>query len=120
MSQQPLSLQPELSGPLDLRSAERFPGDPQCFCQVNDSSRNGPNTGVVWDISAAGIGFVLDRRLEPGAVVELEMTNPQRAFSCRVLVRVIHSDIQFPNDAWLHGGFFLREFGANELECLRL
>jgi hypothetical protein len=42
------------------------------------------------DISMSGIGLVVSRRVEPGALLAVQLANRARDFQKTVLVRVIH------------------------------
>jgi hypothetical protein len=71
----------------------------------------------VRDISAIGIGILLDQPVEPGTVVSVEL--PNRAWNCchLKLLRVIHVTPQ-PDNRFLVGSVFLRHFSAEELNAL--
>ena len=69
------------------------------------------------DISAAGIGFVLDRRIDPGTLVALELHNRKQNFWHLKLLRVVHVTPQ-GEQCWIIGSAFLKQFSDDELQAL--
>jgi hypothetical protein len=71
----------------------------------------------VRDISATGIGMLLDRRLDPGALVSIELLNKCHQFWHLKLLRVIHAT---PHDGrrWLVGSAFVKQFTDAEFGAL--
>jgi hypothetical protein len=80
---------------------------------VGDRLWNAP----VRDISALGIGLLLDQPVEPGTTVSVEL--PNRAWNCwhLKLLRVVHVTPQEDN-RYLVGSVFLRRFSDDELRAL--
>jgi len=78
---------PELS---DRRQAERFPVNADTTCPFLSPVVEDFGPVRVKDVSMAGVGLLLRRRVEPGALLALTLSNPARGFSKTVLVRVTH------------------------------
>ena len=77
---------------------------------------------IIWareivDVSAGGIGLVLDYRADPGSALLLDLYLPRRL--PRILrIRVAHSR-EGPEGRFFVGGAFGRELGEDEVEELR-
>jgi hypothetical protein len=65
-----------------------------------------------------GIGLLMIRRVEPGALLAVTLSNPSRGFSKSVLVRVVHATAQ-PGGC-LVGGTFQTPLTYQELSTLVL
>lgn len=102
----------------DQRVWQRFP----CSAEVNyravrvterDHSR-----GQAVDLSAMGIGMTVDRLLEVGTVLSLQLADDHGQTVLKTLACVVRAT---PRDAgdWLVGCNFIRELGALELEQVR-
>jgi hypothetical protein len=70
----------------------------------------------VRDISAGGIGVLLDRRVDPGTVLAIELHNKTQHFWHLKLLRVIHATPQ--GQHWLVGSAFLKSFTDAEFNSL--
>src|SRR5262249_28367003 len=86
-----------MADPTDRRAAERFPvsGDTACSFVSPVVEDFGP--GKIQNISMDGIGLMVARRVEPGGLLAVGLSNPARGFTKTVLVRVVHATP-------LHGG----------------
>jgi hypothetical protein len=76
-----------------------------------------PSLVPIHDISTAGIGVVLDHRLDPGTLVTIELLNRTWNFWHLKLLRVVHATPQ-ADDRWLVGSVFLRKFSDDEFQAL--
>jgi hypothetical protein len=91
---QPFDVVP--AGPLtsaECRVWERHPCDMQTSCQPLASRGSGDFVwgGTICDISANGIGLLLNRRFEPGARLVIEFPPLASATRRRVLARAVHA-----------------------------
>jgi hypothetical protein len=89
---------PKVTG-AERRKSRRFACRLEAICHLDDASSPAP----IVDISAAGIGLLLDRELEPGSTVQLQLRTPR---GTRTLpMEVIHVAPAGPG-CWLIGGAF--------------
>ncbi len=72
---------------------------------------------VIADVSAGGIGLVLDDRADPGTLLLLDLYIPQ-CLPRIVRVRVTHSREE-PQGRFFVGGAFTQELAPDEVEELR-
>ena len=72
---------------------------------------------AIHDISAAGIGIVLNESVEPGTLVTVALLNQPANFWHMKVARVVHATAQ--NDGtWLVGNRFLQVFSEEQLHAL--
>lgn len=71
----------------------------------------------VRNISIGGIGMVLDRRVDPGTLLAIELLNQAQQFWHLKLLRVIHATPQDGKN-WLIGSAFLKGFSDGEFQAL--
>ena len=82
-----------------------------------------PREGCVWsgkirDVSAKGVGLVLDRSFPPGTALMVMLRNPAKSFFRTVTAMVVHSRLQ--EDArWLVGCALLSELKEDEVNALQ-
>jgi hypothetical protein len=79
-----------MAEPADRRAAERYPVNNDATCPFLSPVAEDYGTVKIRDISMQGIGLLMSRRIEPGALLAVVMANPARGFSKTVLVRVAH------------------------------
>ncbi|OAI54877.1 hypothetical protein AYO44_14095 [Planctomycetaceae bacterium SCGC AG-212-F19] len=91
-------LTPKTSG-ADRRKSRRFACRLEAICQLPGVAARAP----IVDISAAGIGLLLDRELEPGSIVQLQLRTPRGTQT--LPMEVIHVAPAGPG-CWLIGGAF--------------
>jgi hypothetical protein len=117
-----ISRAPEVAAsdvPLSCRVFERYPSELPTQCQP--LAARGDDE-IVWqatvnNISAGGIGLLLQRRFEPGTGLAIEL--PDADFTYTVFVRVIHALAQ-PNGRWLLGCSFVTPLSEERLNALLL
>jgi hypothetical protein len=97
----------------ERRAAERYPGT-KVLCRLSRPERGAWLPAWVRDISVSGISLLAERRFEPGTLLVLQLENTQTKQAVRLEMVVVHT-VPCPNDAWLHGGAFRKELGAQEL-----
>jgi hypothetical protein len=71
----------------------------------------------VRNISASGISLVLVRRVEPDAVLNVELYNKGRRFYAQVPLRILYV-LEHPEGDFLAGGAFVRELTHQEIQGL--
>src|SRR5262245_402068 len=77
--------------PPDRREAERYPVNADVSCPFASPVVEDFGTVKVRDVSMMGVGLVLSRRVEPGTLLAVTLTNKAKNFSKTVVVRIIHS-----------------------------
>ncbi len=71
-------------------------------------------SACVVDVSHTGIGLVLDRRLEQGSLLHIELPSKNEAGSVKLVARVTNVRVQ-PSQGWYAGCLFLRRLDDFEL-----
>jgi hypothetical protein len=74
-------------------------------------------TARLVDISASGVGLLMDRPMEPETLLAVDLQNEDSSLVCSLLVEVRHSRAREEGD-WLVGCAFARELRAGELKAL--
>ena len=102
--------------PADRRTAERFQvtGDTTCSFVSPVVEDFGP--ARIKNISMDGIGLLMTRRVEPGALLAVSLSNPAKGFVKTVLVRVAHATPQ-PGGC-LVGGTFSAPLSYQDLTAM--
>jgi hypothetical protein len=103
---------------LERRRSPRYASDLETTCRPLTA-----RDGVSWpaqilDISRGGIGLLLGRRFEPGAVLMMDLEDPGQAVSRSVFARVIHVKAQ-EDGQWRLGCAFTGELNEDELSAFR-
>ncbi len=99
------------------RRHPRFPCGP-CTFGLLAAGKDTPLELVgVRNISQSGAGLVLNRFIEPGSVVVLNLFNWRRNIATRALLRVVHTS-PHPDGTYLLGGAFTEELSAEEVQWL--
>jgi hypothetical protein len=102
----------------ERRAAVRYPCPGDTTCAVRDSRRDRHFPAGVWNISLSGVCLLLKPTFTPGSLLTVELGSQAQAFRCHLPVEVRHSDICFPNDAWLLGCAFARPLRLDDLLAL--
>jgi hypothetical protein len=102
--------------PKDRRAAERFPINVTTSCSFLSPVVEDFGPAKIKNISMDGIGLLLARRLEPGTMLAVSLSNPARGFTKTVLVRVAHMTPD--HGAYLLGGTFSIPLTYEELSIL--
>jgi PilZ domain len=100
----------------ERRAFQRYPADLEAPCRAVAGARADAWRGRVFNISTAGVGLVLDRRCEPGAVLAIDLPGAASGHPRTLLARVIHAT-PGPGGTWLVGGSFLRRLDAEALQA---
>ena len=77
--------------PADRRAAERYPVNAEVACPFLGPVTEGFGGAKIKDVSMQGIGLLIGRRVEPGGLLAVTLTNAAKGFSKTVLVRVAHA-----------------------------
>jgi hypothetical protein len=107
-----------MAEPNDRRASERFPANADTSCSFAGPVAEDFGPAKVRNLSMEGIGLLMIRRVEPGTLLAVTLSNPARGFSKTVLVRVAHATAQ-PGGC-LVGGTFQTPLTYQELSTLVL
>jgi hypothetical protein len=102
--------------PPDRRAAERFPVNADTSCPFLSPVVEDFGQARIKDISMDGVGLLVPRRVEAGALLAVTLANTGRKFSKTVLVRVAHVTPQ--GGSYLVGGNFTVPLTYQELSTL--
>ena len=102
--------------PQDRRAAERFPVNRYTRCQFVGQVSEDFGAVRIQNVSNQGVGLLVGRRVEPGSLLSLTLTNTSKSFARTFLVRVAHVTPQ--GGAFLVGGTFATPLTYDELTAL--
>jgi PilZ domain len=100
----------------EQRAAERFPVNAGTTCPFAGAVAEEVGPVRVVNVSMDGVGLRLARRVEPGALLAVGLSNPAKGFAKTVVVRVAHAEPE-PGGC-LVGGTFLTPLSYQELTAL--
>ena len=95
----------------------RRPPSQGLSCHLLMAAPHGCRWARVHDVSTAGVGLVVNHRLEPGALLMVELRNARQAMRLVQVARVVHCSHQ-ADGGWLTGCAFVEEVGKAELDAL--
>jgi len=99
------------------RVAARYPTGSETFSYLTAVMEGSSWPAYIRNISASGISLILDHRVEPETIVNLDLVNRSLMFSCRMPVRVVYV-LEDPCGDWILGGSFTRKLNEDELQAL--
>ena len=103
----------------ERRAWVRYPTSLETSCKPLTVRR--PDEGwclaQVRDISVAGIGLVLSRRFEPGAILTIDLPRTSPRFSPMLLARVVHTT-ELAEGGWMVGCEFANHLSQDDLRAL--
>jgi hypothetical protein len=102
----------------EQRAMERFPVKGEVCCPLLSPVSEDFGPAKIRDVSMQGVGLMLSRRVEPGALLAVVLANPAKDFSMTVLVRVAH--VTHLAGGFLVGGEFLTPLTYKEMCALVL
>ena len=102
----------------DRRAVERFPVNADASCPMASPVVEDFGPVKLRDVSMHGIGLLLSRRVEAGALLAVVLANQARGFTKTVLVRVAH--VTPAGGAFLVGGSFVTPLTYQEMSILVL
>jgi hypothetical protein len=100
------------------RAAERFPTNADASCPFLSPVAEDFGPIRIRDVSMQGVNLLVSRRVEPGALLAVVLTNASRGFSKTVLVRVGH--VATTAGGFLIGGAFTTPLTYQEMTALVL
>ena len=103
---------------VEQRAAERFQVNRGTSCPFVSPVAEDFGAARVLTVSMDGVGLRLARRVEPGALLVIHLTNADKGFARTVLVRVVHATPE-PGGC-LVGGALLTPLTYQELTTLVL
>jgi hypothetical protein len=110
-----VDVKPIIAG--DRRVRVRYEQSLKTFCQQGSGELDQVWwMGTVRDLSGNGIGFVVQHRFDPGAILTLELENAARTFSDTFQVRVVRVLPQ--PGCWFLGCTFLQPLTEDEVRAL--
>lgn len=89
----------------------------ETFTHLNAVVEGFFGTVGVRNISTTGISLIVDYDLEPDLVVNLQLRNLGKMFSCRVPLRIVYM-VEKPSGEWILGGAFGRKLLDKEIKAL--
>jgi hypothetical protein len=113
---------PVASRGLDRRASVRYPCSEDGFGLDNSCRPIGTECKEAWaasirDLSTGGIGLVVNRRFEPGALLVVELQDTEQTTTRTLLVRVVRA-MKEDKTAWLLGCEFIYKMTEAELLAL--
>jgi hypothetical protein len=120
MFRQELPLQPQLAKEYrktQRRATVRYRGAPASLSQVLLPNSYQALAAWVLDLGLHGTGLQIDRVLEPGTLVLIEMKGPTRDLDLELKARVIHATRQ-RDGTCVVGCAFARPLSPDELDAL--
>jgi hypothetical protein len=79
-----------MAEPADRRASERLAAGPGAACTFAGRVAEDLGQAKVRDVSMEGVGLLLAKRVEVGAVLVLGLTHPEKGFAKTVMVKVAH------------------------------
>jgi len=95
----------------------RFPGGPDLTAWLHTQPDELPAKAAVRNLSGFGISLFLNRDLEPGALITVDLVNATTAYHCQAPMRILSSVVQ-PDNQFLVEGLFARELRNVEIQGL--
>jgi hypothetical protein len=103
--------------PEERRAAERYALDSSSVCRlIGDGQEAGPRA-TVRDLSATGIGLLVEHAVKPGSVLILSLETSRWQLARPLPVRVMHS-APMDDGTWLVGCQFVRKLSEPELQAV--
>jgi hypothetical protein len=92
----------------------RYPGGPDLSAFLHSNPAEAPAKVSIRSMSGFGISFLLNRGLEPGSLMQIDLINSATAFHCQAPMRIVASVAQ-PDEQFLVEGAFGRELRNAEV-----
>lgn len=105
-----------MSEAADRRTEERFPVSSETSCSFLSPVVEDFGPAKIKNLSMEGIGLVVGRRIEVGALLAVTLSNKAHNVSKTVLVRIVHSTPQ--PGGYLLGGTFNTALTYQEMTSL--
>jgi hypothetical protein len=107
-----------MAEPADRRAAERYPVNMDASCPFLSPVVEDFGPVKIRDVSMQGVGMVLNRRVELGAMLAVVLANQAKGFSKTMLVRVAH--VTPMGSGYVVGGSFVTPLTYQEMSTLVL
>jgi hypothetical protein len=104
--------------PAERRVSVRYQSSLKGSCQTLSAHRETSWEAVIRDISPEGVGLLLSRRFEPGALLNIELTDSGDGQKRLLLARVVHATAR-PEGGWLIGCELISPLTNDEVQALR-
>jgi hypothetical protein len=101
---------------MDRRITDRFPVNVGAACPFAAPVSDTLGPVRLKEVSMAGVGLLVGRRVEPGALLAVTLANPAKGFARTALVRVAHC--AQVSGGYLVGGSFEAPLSYQELTAL--
>src|SRR5436190_1776835 len=101
-----------MAEPADRRAAERMPVSADTSCAFAGPVAEDFGPVKIQNISMEGIGLVVTRKVEVGALLAVSLVNRTKSFARTLLVRVAH--VTPSRGSYLIGGTFDTPLGYQE------
>jgi serine/threonine protein kinase len=107
----------------ERRASVRYPCSLPTQCNRSSSIHEGETEpqdcweATVQDLSAEGIGILVNRRFEPGTILTVDLRNSKQGFQRSMELRVIHVR-RAARGSWFHGCIFAEPLSKLELRKL--
>jgi hypothetical protein len=101
----------------ERRASERFPPGVAVSWHVLREDRDEEPRASVHNLSATGVGLLVDRPFKPGTVLVLGLQTRHRRLSRPLPARVMHASTA-EGGKWLVGCQFVRKLSEAELQVL--
>jgi hypothetical protein len=103
--------------PSDQRQWKRFPGAVTAKCQLVTGDASAQWAANVLDISATGVGLQVDRNIDNGTLLSVELHNAAGTAEHTMLACVVHVT-GLSDSAWALGCNFIRSLSDEDLRAL--
>jgi PilZ domain-containing protein len=113
----PFSEPSPVPSPDERRRAERFPSDQPSVCRIVSEGQEEGLQASVRDMSATGIGLLVNQPLKSGSVLILNLQTGRHRLARPLPVRVMHAAPAGEGN-WLVGCQFVRRLSEPELNAL--
>lgn len=102
----------------ERRASVRYESSLKGSCQTLSVQRETSWEATVRDVSPEGIGLLLSRRFEPGALLSIELIDSRDDQSRLLLGRVAHATSR-PEGGWLIGCILVSPLTEEDVQALR-
>ena len=106
-----------MGDPRDRRAVERYPVNIDTKCTFLSPVLEDFGPVRIKNVSSEGIGLIVGRKLEPGLLLAVTITNPTKPFNKTLMVRVMHVTEQ-AGGSYLVGGAFTTALAYDELTTM--
>jgi|RhiMetdeSRZDD1v2_1073273.scaffolds.fasta_scaffold3421074_1 hypothetical protein len=102
----------------ERRSNRRYRPDGGVACEVVEVVGGWYGAATLLDVSQGGAGLYLDRPLERGVLVLVELADPARGLARTLPAEVVHATAAPGQEGYVVGCRYVTQLGQDELEAL--